>query len=295
MSTDSFSKKDLEELRRLWDVDPERFMEEASTEISEVVSRDVEEIVHPVVPERKEDQVKALDSLIEGLGYIIKDSENSSGNVFKESVHNFQNTLNDPKIIKGLGDKVRVVMNFIADKLLDLMGTQESLNSFLEDVVGSAQMGLETARGMQKDITPMEIKVLETLFNALKVPYSPIDVVQTFLEKDQQKTYKLAFQTDEKDLDKETIRGLLRSQSILRKCKEDNVDEEIIKTAEEEVSYWQSLTYSEPFPAEREKKLDEFYRFKTQLRNWELVMKGEITYEEMVELYRKLKPKSKNE
>ncbi len=288
MNTDYPSEEELEKLRRIWErpLETPQAPQGASAEIAESVAADVDQTMHLKIPEKKEDQIKALDLLTEAFKAV-------TDNMDKPSIRHLQEILNDPKIVKGLGDKVRVVVNFVAMRLSDLMekGTSEALNAFRENVLSNVQMGLETARNMKEDITPMEIRILETLFNALKVPYSPIDVIRIFSEKDQQKTYELAFKTEEEDLDRELVRALLHARAVLRKCKEEKVDKETIKTAEEEVAYLQSLAHIEPFPQERKKRLDEFYRFKTQLRNWELVMKGEISYEEMLKLYEKLKPK----
>lgn len=304
MNNDSFSEKDLEQLRKIWEADLESLPNDASyPEISDSVKSDAVNTIDLSLPEKKEDQLVSLGVLNEAFEVFLRDSGEPQSKAYRNSEKHLRSVINEPKNIKALGDKVRVVINYIIEEFSKYIagienkedGAQEGLSSFRKNVLMSVQMGLETARIMTNDETPMETKVLETLFNALKIPYSPIDVIKTFKEDDQQKTYKLAFKSEEEDLDKEVIRKVICAQAVLRKCKDEEADSETLKTAEEEFNYWQNLAQAGPFPAQRQKKLDEYYRFKIQLRNWDMMMSEGIPYEKMLELYTKLKPKSKKE
>lgn len=277
---------------------------QTSAEIAKGVGEEVDQTLNIKIPEEKKAQILALGALDEAFKRVIEDFKKPSVNVAKDSLRYLDEASNDPEVIRALGDKVRVVIGFIISKLYELIsavenkkeGAEKALENFRKDVVESTQMGLATVKStINMDITPIDIKVLEALFNALKVPYSPIDVIRIFDEHDQQKTYELAFKTEEKDIDREVMRGLLRARAVVRKCKEENMPSEVSQVAEEQLAYWQSLNYSDPFPEARARAVDAYFRYKNQLRNWELLMKGEITYDEMFSLYKKLKPKSKKE
>ncbi|MFC1655481.1 hypothetical protein ACFL3C_01300 [Patescibacteria group bacterium] len=328
MNSDSLSDEELDQLRSIWEKPLENVPQapqEASAKIAESISIDVKKASNISIPEKREDQLESLSAISEAFIRIVENSNNLEG--CKQSVQNFEEIVNDQQTIKRLGDKVRTVLNFIVTRSNQLIkdveegkeGAFEAFELFIkgrmrddqsveeQSRIGDIQIGLDGVikqktkvedkmsgeMRMPPDPTPLEIKTLEALLNGLRIPYSPIDVIKIFKEEDQQETFELAFRNEEEELDKEMMSGLLRSKAILRKCKEEGADPEVEKDVEEEVGYWKNMTELDFFPGERRKKLKEYYRFKNMLRNFDMVKNGEVPYDEMLELYRKLKPKSK--
>ena len=58
------------------------------------------------------------------------------------------------------------------------------------------------------------------------------------------------------------VNNMLRARAVLTKCKEKGADRGAIKTAEDNLAYWQSMAQAGPFPGEQKKRMDEYsYNF----------------------------------